>query len=76
MPGESHEQRSLAGHGPWDHRESDITEVTKHNLISNNFSFPESNRNSFTVALLDQSAYNSLLMIKNGLDLASVSPVK
>ena len=52
------------GHGPWDHRESNTTEVTKHNLISNNFSFPESNRNSFTVALLDQSAYNSLLMIK------------
>ena len=52
------------GHGPWDRRESDATRVTKHNLISNNFSFPESNRNSFIVALLDQSAYNSLLMIK------------
>ena len=30
LPGESHEQRSLAGHGPWGHRESDTTEVTKH----------------------------------------------
>ena len=29
MPGESHGQRSLAGHGPWDHRESDSTEGTK-----------------------------------------------
>ena len=30
LPGESHGQRSLAGHGPWGHRESDMTEVTKH----------------------------------------------
>ena len=22
LPGESHRQRSLAGHGPWDHKES------------------------------------------------------
>ena len=28
LPGESHGQRSLAGHGPWDCRESDTTEVT------------------------------------------------
>ena len=26
LPGESHGQRSLAGHGPWGHRESDMTE--------------------------------------------------
>ena len=28
LPGESHGQRSLAGYSPWDHRESDMTEVT------------------------------------------------
>ena len=26
--GESHGQRSLAGYSPWDHKESDTTEVT------------------------------------------------
>ena len=25
LPGESHEQRSLAGCGPWSHKESDTT---------------------------------------------------
>ena len=30
LPGESHGQRSLAGHGPWGRRESDTTEVTEH----------------------------------------------
>ena len=33
LPGESHGQRSLAGHGPWDRRESDTTEVTEHARI-------------------------------------------
>ena len=28
LPGESHGQRSLAGYGPWDEKESDTTEVT------------------------------------------------
>ena len=28
LPGESHEQRSLAGYSPWGHKESDTTEVT------------------------------------------------
>ena len=28
LPGESHEQRRLAGHSPWDHKESEMTEVT------------------------------------------------
>ena len=28
LPGESHGQRSLAGYGPWDHKESDKQEVT------------------------------------------------
>ena len=27
-PGESHGQRSLLGYSPWDHKESDTTEVT------------------------------------------------
>ena len=30
LPGESHGQRSLVGHGPQGHRESDTTEATKH----------------------------------------------
>ena len=30
LPGESHGQRRLAGHGPWGCRESDTTEVTEH----------------------------------------------
>ena len=29
LPGESHGQRSLAGHGPWGRKESDTTEATK-----------------------------------------------
>ena len=28
LPGKSHEQRSLAGYSPWDHKESDTTEHT------------------------------------------------
>ena len=28
LPGESHEQRSLAGYSPWGHKELDSTEVT------------------------------------------------
>ena len=28
LPGESHGQRSLAVYSPWDHTESDMTEVT------------------------------------------------
>ena len=34
LPGESHGQRSLAGHGPWGGRESDTTEVTEHTFTS------------------------------------------
>ena len=34
LPGESHGQRSLAGYGPWGHKESDTTEHT-HNTCSN-----------------------------------------
>ena len=30
LPGESHEQRTLAGFGPWVHKESDTTEVNEH----------------------------------------------
>ena len=29
LPGESQEQRGLAGHGPWGHKGLDMTEVTK-----------------------------------------------
>ena len=28
LPGESHEQRTLAGYSPWGHKESDMTEMT------------------------------------------------
>ena len=28
LPRESHGQRSLAGYSPWDHKQSDTTEVT------------------------------------------------
>ena len=28
LPRESHGQRSLVGHGPWGHKESDMTEMT------------------------------------------------
>ena len=28
LPEESHGQRSLAGYSPWDHKDSDMTEVT------------------------------------------------
>ena len=28
LPRESHGQRSLVGHGPWGHKESDMTETT------------------------------------------------
>ena len=30
LPGESHGQKSLAGHSPQDHKESDTTEATEH----------------------------------------------
>ena len=30
LPGESHEQRSLAGYSPWGHKELDTTQVTEH----------------------------------------------
>ena len=30
LPGEFHGQRSLVGYGPWDHKESDMTNVTEH----------------------------------------------
>ena len=40
-PGESHGQRSLAGHGPWGRRESDMPEATKHTLCAYIFSAHE-----------------------------------
>ena len=30
LSGKSHGQRSLVGYSPWGHKESDMTEVTKH----------------------------------------------
>ena len=30
LPGESHEQRSLAGYSSWGHKELDTTHVTEH----------------------------------------------
>ena len=45
LPGEFHEQRSLVGYSPWDHKEPDTTEVTACTVIlylvcgSDNFSF-------------------------------------
>ena len=32
LPGEFHGQRSLVGYSPWDHKESDMTEVTEQAL--------------------------------------------
>ena len=33
MPGETHRQRSLAGYGPWDHKESVTTEGLYHSRM-------------------------------------------
>ena len=30
LPGESHGQRSLAGYGPWGHKESEMAEAIEH----------------------------------------------
>ena len=39
LPGESHRQRSLAGYGPWHHKESDTTErLTLHTTPPTNVS--------------------------------------
>ena len=32
LPGEFHEQRSLAGYSPWDHKQSDTTERLNNNV--------------------------------------------
>ena len=34
-PGEFHGQRSLAGYGPWDHKQSDMTEQLTHPHLGN-----------------------------------------
>ena len=34
LPGESQEQRGLAGHGPWGHKGLDTTEVTKQSWLA------------------------------------------
>ena len=33
LPGESHGQKSLVGHSPWDHKESDMTEQITYTLL-------------------------------------------
>ena len=33
LPGEAHEQRSLAGYSPWGHTESDTTEAAEHACV-------------------------------------------
>ena len=33
LPGEFHEQRSLARYSPWDHKESNVTETTKNTCM-------------------------------------------
>ena len=33
LPGESHGQRSLAGHSPWGRKESDTTEAAQHTHV-------------------------------------------
>ena len=51
LPGEVHEQRSLAGYSPWGHKESDMTEQ-----LTLTMSFPAFNttscRQSYNTALL------------------------
>ena len=34
LPAESHEERSLAGYGPWGHKDSDMTEQLSHDTIT------------------------------------------
>ena len=36
LPGESHGQKSLAGYGPWDHKELDTTEHISTHIHSGN----------------------------------------
>ena len=42
LPGKCHGQRSLVGYSLWNHKESDVTEVTKHTLHKFNKDLPES----------------------------------
>ena len=58
LPGKSHEQRSLAGYSPWDHRESDTTEW----LI---YTFPERGKkinNCIYNYLIRQKGPQSIIM--------------
>ena len=50
LPGETHEQRSLAGYSPWDHTESDMTERLFH--FQNNNGGDNNNNNNLEVAAL------------------------
>ena len=37
LPEKSHGQKSLAGYGPWGHKESDTTEVTEHSALTETY---------------------------------------
>ena len=41
MPGEFHGQRSLAGYGPWGHKELDMAEVTWHACMDCIMNYPK-----------------------------------
>ena len=42
LPEQSHGQRSLTDYSPWDHKESDTTEVTEHECIYKYFTLCQS----------------------------------
>ena len=54
LPGESHGQRSLAGHGPWGRRDSDTTEVTWLSTQSRNW----------FLRTLSESVWSNSLMVQ------------
>ena len=40
LPEESHGQRNVVGYSPWGHKESDMTEVTKHICLQPQLTIP------------------------------------
>ena len=61
LPGESHGQRSLAGHGPWGHGESDTTEATEHAFSLS--TVPSWNRIFRQYSLLSFTSKNPMLFL-------------
>ena len=70
--GESHGQRSLVDYSPWDHRESDMTEVTAHRITHTtckytvpDFELPSSKNRAYTswhcASFLIQKIFSILL---------------